>query len=209
MTDTTVLCRVEKAMSNMKPNKVLSGLMYERMLAIGPTPFDTCDHDFAARMHAAISPAEAKASLSIFGAHRLTGVLHDGVLPAESMPSLLPASTDVGDVSWVVPTARCLGACFALGTPFHSWQLVAQGKSSIAHKGMLHIAKVMAATAAALYASPSLLEQAKAELREQAAEEAYVCPIPDDVLPPVARENRTQRGSVRGAFPIQYAGVDA
>jgi aminobenzoyl-glutamate utilization protein B len=203
------VCRVEKAMSNMKPNKVLSGLMYERMLAIGPTPFDIADHDYAARMHAAISPAEAKASLSIFGAHRLAGVLHDGVLPAELMPSLLPASTDVGDVSWVVPTARCLGACFALGTPFHSWQLVAQGKSSIAHKGMLHIAKVMAATAAALYASPLLLEQAKAELRAQAADEAYVCPIPDDVLPPVAQEGRTQRGSVRGSFPIQYAGAGA
>lgn len=205
MTDTTVVSRVEKAMSNMKPNKVLSDLMYERMLAIGPTPFDTVDHDFAARMHAAITPAEAKDSLSIFGADRLVGVLHDGVLPAESMPSLLPASTDVGDVSWVVPTARCLGACFALGTPFHSWQLVAQGKSSIAHKGMLQIAKVMAATAAALYVSPSLLEQAKAELREQSAGETYVCPIPDDVLPPVAKEGRAQRGSVRGAFPHQYA----
>jgi Metal-dependent amidase/aminoacylase/carboxypeptidase len=125
------------------------------------------------------------------------------------MPSLLPASTDVGDVSWVVPTARCLGACFALGTPFHSWQLVAQGKSSIAHKGMLQIAKVMAATAAALYASPSLLEQAKAELREQSAGETYVCPIPDDVLPPVANEGRAQRGSMRGSFPVQYTGGNA
>jgi len=209
MTDTTVLSRVEKAMSNMRPNKILSDLMYARMVAIGPTQFDADDHDFAVRMRAAISPDEVLGSLSIFGAQNLSGVLHDGILPAGLMPSLLPASTDVGDVSWVVPTARCLGACFSLGTPFHSWQLVAQGKSTIAHKGMSQIAKVMAATAAALYLDPSLIASAKAEFDLQTASEPYVCPIPEDVPFPAKKESRVPRGTVRGAFPIQYAGGNA
>ena len=126
------------------------------------------------------------------------------------MPALLPASTDVGDVSWVVPTARCLGACFALGTPFHSWQLVAQGKSTIAHKGMQQTAKVMAATAAALYMSPTLLDDAKAELREQSTVEPYVCPIPAEVPPPLPKKrDRAAANSVRGSFPVQYAGSNA
>lgn len=210
MTDTTVQCRVEKAMSNMRPNKVLSDLMYQRMLAIGPAPFDADDHRFATSMQAAISAAEAHGSLSIFGAQRLAGALHDSVLPEEWMPALLPASTDVGDVSWVVPTARCLGACFALGTPFHSWQLVAQGKSTIAHKGMQQTAKVMAATAAALYMSPTLLDDAKAELREQSTVEPYVCPIPAEVPPPLPKKrDRAAANSVRGSFPVQYAGSNA
>jgi aminobenzoyl-glutamate utilization protein B len=209
MTDTSVQCRVEKAMSDMRPNRILSDLMYQRMVSLGPTPFDADDHAYATRMQAAISPAEARGSLAIFGADRLTGALHDGVLPAASMPPLLPVSTDVGDVSWVVPTARCLGACFALGTPFHSWQLVAQGKSAIAHRGMQQVAKVMAATAAVLYTNPSVLDEARAELREQSATGAYVCPIPEDVPPPVPNRVPTPTGSLRGSFPVQYAGSHA
>ncbi|MFJ1258290.1 amidohydrolase [Cupriavidus sp. CuC1] len=208
MSGTSMAYRVEKAMSNMRPSTVLSELMYGRMQALGPTPFDDEDRAFAKRMKAAISPEEAKASLEIFGAQRLSGVLHEGVLPAEVMPSILSASTDVGDVSWVVPTARCLGACFALGTPFHSWQLVAQGKASIAHKGMVHTAKIMAATAAALFVDPKTLDRAKEEFRQQSAVGAYKCPIPDDVAPPVIKPAPRPQGTLRGAFPTQYAGAN-
>ena len=56
-------------------------------------------------------------------------------------------STDVGDVSWVVPTVQARGATYAIGTPGHSWQLTAQGKMPAAHKGLVHVAKVMAGTA--------------------------------------------------------------
>nr|WP_315594138.1 amidohydrolase [uncultured Cupriavidus sp.] len=208
MTDTTMTYRVERAMSNMRPNGVLSDLMYERMQALGPTPFDEIDRAFAARMQAVISGEEAKASLEIFGAQRLSGVLHEGVLPVDVMPAVLSASTDVGDVSWVVPTARCLGACFALGTPFHSWQLVAQGKASVAHKGMTHTAKVMASTAAALFADPQILAQAQEELRQTSAGHAYRCPIPDDVNPPIIPRATRVRSTLRGAFPSQYAGAN-
>lgn len=208
MTGTSMAYRIERAMSNMRPNNVLSELMYARMQALGPTPFDEADRAFAARMQTAISAEEAKASLQIFGAQRLSGVLHEGVLPAEVMPAVLSASTDVGDVSWVVPTARCLGACFALGTPFHSWQLVAQGKASVAHKGMTHTAKIMAATAAALFADPETLARAREEFQEASAEHPYKCPIPDDVCPPVIKPAARVRGTMRGAFPNQYAGVN-
>ena len=57
-------------------------------------------------------------------------------------------TTDVGDVSWIVPTVQCHTACFAIGTPFHTWQLVTQGNLPAAHKGMVLAAKAMAATAA-------------------------------------------------------------
>ncbi len=94
-------------------------------------------------------------------------------------------STDVADVSWVVPTAQLETVCFAADTPFHSWQMVAQGRSTAAHKGMPHAAKVLAATAAELLRQPALLEQAKQELRSRGGLEGYVCPIPPDVRPPV------------------------
>jgi aminobenzoyl-glutamate utilization protein B len=77
------------------------------------------------------------------------------------------------------------GATYAVGTPGHSWQLVAQGKAPAAHKGMEHAAKVMASTAIDLLRNPALIEEAKADFRERLAGTPFVNPIPDDVDPPV------------------------
>ncbi len=76
-------------------------------------------------------------------------------------------STDVGDVSWVVPTVQARGATCAVGTPFHAWQLTAQGKSPAAHKGLVHVAKVMAGTAVDAIGDPGLIARAKADLAER------------------------------------------
>lgn len=105
--------------------------------------------------------------------------------PYAPLTGRMLGSTDVADVSWIVPTAQLETVCFAADTPFHSWQMVAQGRSSAAHKGMLHAAKVLAATGAELLRQPALLEDAKRELRSSGGLEGYVCPIPPDVRPPV------------------------
>ena len=96
-------------------------------------------------------------------------------------------STDVGDVSWVVPTVQCTTAVAALGTPAHSWQLTGQGKMPAAHKGMLHAAKVMGATAARMLADAGLLAAARAEFDTRIAQRPYDCPIPDGVIAPPLR----------------------
>ena len=70
-----------------------------------------------------------------------------GVEPMDSRRSPMVGSTDVGDVSWMVPTVQAHCPTYAIGTPGHSWQLTAQGKTPAAKKGMVHAAKVMAATA--------------------------------------------------------------
>ncbi len=94
-------------------------------------------------------------------------------------------STDVGDVSWAVPTVQAWVATCAIGTPFHSWQLTVQGKAPAAHKGMVHAAKIMATTARDLFERPELLAAAKAEHTAHRAREPYRCPMPDEVVPPI------------------------
>lgn len=94
----------------------------------------------------------------------------------------MAGSTDVGDVSWVCPTAQVNTACYASGTPGHSWQLVAQGKAPVAHAAMLQAGRVMAGTAIDLFESPELLEKAKAEHAARVGD-GYVCPIPAGVKP--------------------------
>ena len=95
-------------------------------------------------------------------------------------------STDVGDVSWVVPTVQARVATCAVGTPFHTWQTVAQRKSPAAHKGMIHAAKIMASTASILIKNPEKIEEAKKEFNDQISRNPYICPIPDYVMPPTS-----------------------
>lgn len=72
-------------------------------------------------------------------------------------------STDVGDVSYVVPTVGLRTATWVPGTPAHSWQAIACGGTDIGIKGMQLAAQVMALTAADLFTNPALIEAAKKE----------------------------------------------
>ena len=72
-------------------------------------------------------------------------------------------STDVGDVSYTVPTVGLSTATWVPGTPAHSWQAVSCGTTDIAAKGMINAAKVMAMTAIDLYNQPTTIQKAKEE----------------------------------------------
>src|SRR6202007_1000675 len=103
--------------------------------------------------------------------------------PLDAQGAPMMGSTDVGDVSWKVPTVQMRGATYAIGTPGHSWQLTAQGKSPLAHKGMVHAAKVMAGTAVDVLRDQALLQQAKADHQARLARTPYVSPLPEGLAP--------------------------
>ena len=90
----------------------------------------------------------------------------------------IPGTSDVGDCSYVVPTAQFVAACCTPGTPAHSWQMVAQGKSGLAVKGMLYAADVLTDAVKTLLADVSIIEKAKAEFLEATDHQPYDCPIP-------------------------------
>ena len=83
-------------------------------------------------------------------------------------------STDVGDVSWNVPTVGFRTATWVPGTPAHSWQAVAAGGTSIGHKGMGLAAKLLARTAQDLIENPEIIDEARSELeRKRGADFEY------------------------------------
>jgi len=82
-------------------------------------------------------------------------------------------STDVGDVSYALPTVGMRAATWAPGTPAHSWQAVACGGTEIGTKGMLVAAKTMALTAIDLFTKPVLIEQSKAEFLKMKGDYKY------------------------------------
>ncbi len=93
-------------------------------------------------------------------------------------------STDVGDVSWLVPEIRLGVTTAPEDTPWHSWAVVACGSMSIGHKGLLYAAKALAMTMVDVYQSPELREQIKAEWTERIGDYEYK-PILPDAPPPV------------------------
>lgn len=85
------------------------------------------------------------------------------IRPASAVPGVMKGSTDVGDVSHIVPTAMFTMTTFAAGTALHSWSATAQGKLPHVKEGMHRAARVMAAAAMRLYEDPALVQRAKDE----------------------------------------------
>jgi aminobenzoyl-glutamate utilization protein B len=191
MTETSVRSEIVSGDANLVGNTPLEQLMHRNLERLGPPVFDERDRAFAAEIQKTLTPEDIKSSFARFGLKpRMDVPLCDTIFPPESGDGTLVGSTDVGTVSWVVPTVQMRGATYAVGTPGHSWQLVAQGKAPAAHKGMEHAAKVMAATAVDLLLDPSLIEEAKADFQERLSGMAFVNPIPDDVNPPVTTKSK-------------------
>lgn len=94
-------------------------------------------------------------------------------------------STDVGDVSWVVPTAGFSAACWVPGTPGHSWQAVACGGTTIGKKGMQLAARVLAASAWDLFNDAKAIEAAKADHRRRLADRKYKPLLEPNQQPPL------------------------
>jgi aminobenzoyl-glutamate utilization protein B len=92
-------------------------------------------------------------------------------------------STDVGDVSFTVPTAGMGSATWVPGTPAHSWQAVAAGGTDIGNKGMMVAAKTIALTAIDLYLNPSIILKAKEELNQKRGSDFKYTPLLGDRKP--------------------------
>ncbi len=87
------------------------------------------------------------------------------VKPFKTKPDAGGGSSDVGDVSYMVPTVEMSAATWIPGTPAHSWQAVACGGTEIGTKGMMVAAKTMALTAIDLFTDADLLQKTKAEFK--------------------------------------------
>ena len=136
------------------PNLSLQKVVYDKLVQVGGVSYSDEEQDFADKI--AISLGENKADQSValnIAPYKTTGIAY--------------GSTDVGDVSFVVPTAGLNTATWVPGTAAHSWQAVAAGGTSIGHKGMMVAAKTLALTAIHLYQNTKIVEQAKKELQEQ------------------------------------------
>ena len=185
MTETSVEMRIISAVSNILFNTPLEDALHGIMQELGPPHFDEADKDFAAKIQSTLSDKDIASVYHSIGMDPTDRPLADFLVPMDAKRNPQIGSTDVGDVSWVVPTVQVHAPTIAIGTPLHTWQVVAQGKSPAAHKAMVQAAKAMAGLGIKALTEPNLVAAAKADLKKRTARTPYVCPMPDSVTPPL------------------------
>ena len=192
MTGTTVTRHQIDGTANTLSNSVLEQLIHNNM-ENAPMPEYTQDEIlFARKMKATFAPAPLPGLLTnedprlkklvVQKTENGRNAINNFVFPYIPSYKFSPGSTDVGDVSWLTPTAQFTAVTWPSGSPGHSWQNVSCGKTSLAHKGMLYAAKILAAAAADLMEKPELLAQVREEFNITAFE-GYDCPIGPEVVP--------------------------
>lgn len=155
---------------SLLPNDALGQVMLKNLKQLNDLQYTPEEIKFAARIQNTLArPAPLDTIRSVYDRRR----------------SIAKGSTDVGDISWVVPTTGVSTVCWVPGTPGHSWQAVAAGGTSIARKGMNLAARVLAATAWDLYQNPSLLAAARLEHRQRLADRNYKTLLEPGQKPPL------------------------
>jgi len=137
-------------------NRALAELVQKKLETVGGVIYDERERAFALEIARGLGEPDSS----------LNRVATVAPLP-EERPTGGGGSSDVGDVSWNVPTVSFGTATFVPGSPGHSWQNVATGGTTIGTKSLINAAKVFALTAIELYSNPKELEKAKAEFERR------------------------------------------
>lgn len=190
MTETSVSIRQVAAYSDYIANPVISEQLGKNMKKVFPLNYTMEELTYAQKFKEAITELDRKSlkstAVELFGKEKSMKMLEQPIFTEFSDKETIlgsKGSTDVGDVSWVCPTGQITTACWAEGTAGHSWQVVAQGKSSIAHKGFLAAAKVMATTGYEFLVNPELVKNAHSSWLESLDGETYPNPLPAEAKP--------------------------
>lgn len=152
-TQTKMEYEIINGVYNLLPNETLASVMHKNLEAVGGVEYNAEETKFAEDI---IKTYPAGVIVSPEDAGKIA--------PFEVNEKGSGGSTDVGDVSWLVPTAGLGTATWVPGTSAHTWQAVAAGGTSIGKKGMMVAAKTLTLTAIDIFKDPSIAEKAKVEL---------------------------------------------
>ncbi|HXX39860.1 MAG TPA: amidohydrolase [bacterium] len=191
MTGTTHDVRLVAGCYDTLPNKTLDGLLQRTMEAIPAPKYTEEEKALARRLQATFPEGALRKALDDL---RRLGVdlgepgapgtdLVEQILPPPPYGESAGGSTDVGDVSYVVPTAEMRTVTAPLGIPGHSWQNVVSVGSPIGRRGMQFAAQILAAATCELMNDADLVARAKAEHLEATASAPYVSPVRDVPAP--------------------------
>lgn len=195
MTDTAFERRFIDGLADTVSNHVLEQALFDNYEELGVPGYTREEHAFADGLAATYPGSDIIPGIAARyedGAREQVArmraehghAMNDFLIPLYKGEAFHPGSTDVGDVSWLTPTAQIHVAAWPNGCPGHSWQNVSCDRTEIGHKAAVHAGKVLAATVIDLFTDPELLRAAREEFEKRTAR-GYVCPIPEDAVPVV------------------------
>jgi aminobenzoyl-glutamate utilization protein B len=164
MTETKSTVTIDGGSWEMLTNLEGAKLLNDNLAWVGPPAYSEEEQEFARKIQRATDVAD-------------TG-MDATVRPLENQEQK-GGSTDVGDVSWVVPTLHVTVATAPKAAPWHAWPVVATGGMSIGHKGLIRASKTLAATMADLYEKPATLKAVRAEFEKKKGDVVYKSYVPD------------------------------
>ncbi len=153
-THTEMKYEVIHGLYNLLPNETLSRIMYKNLEKVGGVEYTAEERKFAEE---------------IMKSYQVKATPEDAaqIDPFQVVEKGTGGSTDVGDVSWLVPTAGMGAATWVPGTSAHTWQAVAAGGTSIGQKGMMVAAKTLTLTAMDIFKDPAVTAKALEELKQR------------------------------------------
>jgi aminobenzoyl-glutamate utilization protein B len=172
-TETRMEYEVIHGIYNVLPNAALGRAMHENLSRVGGVPYTADEVRFAEMIQTTFPDGGPPISSA------------QEVQPFEVIEVGQGGSTDVGDVSWTIPTAGLRTATWVPGTSAHSWQAVAAGGTEIGNKGMINAAKALAFTMHDLFTNPALLEEARTEFLTRRGDDYIYKPLLGDRDPPL------------------------
>mgnify|MGYP001165458749 FL=1 len=174
-TETEVSYEVMHGNYPLMPNDTLQRIMHKKLSDRGGITYSSEENDFANEIYKTfLNPSEKIGD-------------QKNILPYESTHGY--GSTDVGDISWLVPTGGARIATWVPGTSAHSWQAVASGGTTIGLKGTKLAVQVLTETAREIYLNPDIVKQAEAELSTNVGEDFNYVPLLGDRNPPLDYRN--------------------
>lgn len=172
-TETTLEMELVNSVYNVLPNDALAALYDKNLRRVGGVRYTPEEQAFAETLAKSFAPSSV-------------------ALPLTSAADIQPvatgvesSSTDLGDVSWQVPTSELSTATYVPGTSAHSWQSAACAGMSIGRKGMVVAAKTLALSAMDLFTDPSLVKAARDSFDQRRAGYEYRSRVPADQKPPL------------------------
>jgi len=170
-TETTLEYEVIHANRPLLPNLPLANLVLEKLSQVGGVYYNEEETIFAKSLWATLDNPNRE-----LGSEK-------NIQPFEE--KIGRGSTDVGGISWVVPTVGFRTATWVPGTPGHSWQAVACGGMSIGHKGMMNAAKTLALSCIHVFQNPAIVEEAWETIQEKRGPKFDYYPLLGDRDPPL------------------------
>jgi aminobenzoyl-glutamate utilization protein B len=187
MTGTTHDIEFLSGCYNTLPNEAIGDVLMAKMRQVGVPEYTEGEVEQARQLQETFPPGSIEKGRERFKltADETSEPILAAIVEPRNKGEVVGGSTDVGDVSYIVPTAQITTVCHAFGTPGHSWQAVVTSGSGIGFKGMMLAARTLALTTLELASNPDLLQAAWEEFTKSTGGQRYVSPLPEGAeLPP-------------------------